>query len=57
MTAAPMIKKANFLAVQGKKNRPTSETVTTFTPKLRRDALLMVYQTERFKTGITDWTI
>ena len=31
MTAAPMIKKANFLAAQGKENRPTFETVTTFT--------------------------
>ena len=31
MTAAPMIKKANFLASQGKENRPTFETVTTFT--------------------------
>ena len=26
-------KKANFLAAQGKENRPTSETVTTFTPE------------------------
>lgn len=34
MTAAPMIKKANFLAAQGKENRPTSETVTTFTPEI-----------------------
>ena len=33
MTAAPMIKKANYLAAQGKENRPTSETVTTFTPE------------------------
>ena len=33
MTAAPMIKKANFLAAQGKENRPTFETVTTFTPE------------------------
>ena len=33
MTTAPMIKKANFLAAQGKENRPTSETVTTFTPE------------------------
>ena len=33
MTAAPMIKKANFLAAQGKENRPTCETVTTFTPE------------------------
>lgn len=30
MTAAPMIKKANFLAAQGKENQPTFETVTTF---------------------------
>jgi len=40
MTAAPMIKKANYLAAQGKENRPTSETVTTFTPE----------EIERFKT-------
>ena len=33
MTAAPMIKKANFLAAQGKENQPTSEAVTTFTPE------------------------
>ena len=33
MTAAPMIKKANFLAAQGKENKPTFETVTTFTPE------------------------
>ena len=33
MTAVPMIKKANFLAAQGKENRPTCETVTTFTPE------------------------
>ena len=33
MTAAPMIKKANYLAAQGKENRPTSETVTPFTPE------------------------
>lgn len=33
MTAAPMIKKANFLAAQGKENRPTFETVTTFSPE------------------------
>lgn len=32
MTAAPMIKKANFLAAQGKENKPTFETVTTFSP-------------------------
>lgn len=30
MTAAPMLKKANFLAAQGKENQPTFETVTTF---------------------------
>ncbi len=40
MTAAPMIKKANFLAAQGKENKPTFETVTTFTPE----------EIERFKT-------
>ena len=33
MTAAPMIKKVNFLAAQGKENHPTCETVTTFTPE------------------------
>ena len=33
MTAAPMIKKAYFLAAQGKENKPTFETVTTFTPE------------------------
>ena len=31
--APQMIKKANFLAAQGKENRPTSETVTMFTPE------------------------
>lgn len=30
MTAAPMIKKVNFLAAQGKENQPAFETVTTF---------------------------
>ena len=28
-----MIKKANFMATQGKENRPTFETVTTFSPE------------------------
>ena len=32
MAAAPMIKKANFMATQGKENKPTFETVTTFSP-------------------------
>ena len=32
MLAAPMIKKSNFMASQGKENRPTFETVTTFSP-------------------------
>ena len=32
MLAAPMIKKANFMASQGKENKPTFETVTTFSP-------------------------
>ena len=32
MTTVPMIKKANFMAAQGKENLPTFETVTTFTP-------------------------
>ena len=40
MTAAPMIKKANFLAAQGKENKPTFETVTTFSTE----------EIERFKT-------
>ena len=33
MAAAPMIKKANFMATQGKENKPTFETVTTFSPE------------------------
>lgn len=33
MAAAPMIKKANFMASQGKENKPTFETVTTFSPE------------------------
>ena len=33
MTAAPMIKKANYFAAQGKENLPTNETVTIFTPE------------------------
>ena len=33
MQSAPMIKKANFLAAQGKENLPTNETVTIFTPE------------------------
>ncbi|MBP3521389.1 MAG: site-specific integrase [Oscillospiraceae bacterium] len=33
MLAAPMIKKANFMATQGKENKPTFETVTTFNPE------------------------
>lgn len=40
MLAAPMIKKANFMATQGKENKPTFETVTTFSPS----------EIERFKT-------
>ena len=32
MPAAPMIKRANFLAAQGKESLPTFETVTTFSP-------------------------
>ena len=40
MLAAPMIKKANFMAAQGKENTPTFETVTTFSPE----------EIERFKT-------
>ena len=42
MQSAPMIKKANFLAAQGKENLPTNETVTIFTPeeiaKLKEEA-------------------
>ena len=33
MTAAPMIKKSNFMAGQGKEELPTFETVTIFTPE------------------------
>ena len=33
MIAAPMIKKANFMAAQGKENKPTFETVTVFSPE------------------------
>lgn len=40
MATAPMIKKANFMAAQGKENKPTFETVTTFSPS----------EIERFKT-------
>ena len=40
MAAAPMIKKANFMASQGRENLPTSETVTIFTAE----------EIERFKT-------
>ena len=32
MAAAPMIKKSNFMASQGKEDLPTFETVTIFTP-------------------------
>ena len=46
MLAAPMIKKANFMASQGKENRPTFETVTTFSPS----------EIEQFKTeAIRTW--
>ena len=42
MQSAPMIKKANFMAAQGKENLPTNETVTIFTPeeiaKLKEEA-------------------
>ena len=33
MTAAPMIKKANYFAAQGKENLPINETVTVFNPE------------------------
>ena len=33
MAAAPMIKKSNFMASQGKEDLPTFETVTIFTPE------------------------
>ena len=33
MATVPMIKKANFMAAQGRENLPTFETVTTFTPE------------------------
>ena len=42
MQSAPMIKKANFMAAQGKENLPTNETVSIFTPeeiaKLKEEA-------------------
>ena len=45
MTTVPMIKKANFMAAQGKENLPTFETVTTFTPEeLKR------FKTEAYRT-------
>ena len=33
MAAAPMVKKSNFMAGQGKEELPTFETVTIFTPE------------------------
>lgn len=43
MQSTPMIKKSNFMAVQGKENLPTNETVTVFTPeeieKFKNEAL------------------
>ncbi len=45
MLAAPMIKKANFLASQGKENLPTFETVTTFTPEE-----IAKFKSEAFRT-------
>ena len=33
MAAAPMIKKSNFMASQGREDLPTFETVTIFTPE------------------------
>ncbi len=47
MPAAPMIKRANFLAAQGKENLPTFETVTTFSPS----------EIERFKAeAVRKWS-
>ena len=40
MDAAPMIKRSNFLAAQGKEDLPTAETVTIFSPE----------EIDRFKT-------
>ena len=45
MAAAPMIKKANFMASQGKENKPTFETVTTFSP-----SEIECFKTEAMKT-------
>ena len=47
MTAAPMIKRTNFLAAQGKENRPTFETVTTFaSEEIER------FKAESFRTSV-----
>ena len=45
MAAAPMIKKANFMATQGKENKPTFETVTTFSPEE-----IELFKTEAMRT-------
>ena len=46
MPAAPIIKRANFLATQGKENLPTFETVTTFS----------LEEIEKFKTeAVRKW--
>ena len=47
LPVAPMIKRANFLAAQGKENLPTSETVTIFSPS----------EIERFKAeAVRRWS-
>ncbi len=45
MAAAPMIKKANFMATQGKENKPTFEPVTTFSPEE-----IELFKTEAMRT-------
>lgn len=49
MQSVQMIKKANFLAAQGKENLPTNETVTVFTPE--EIAKLKVEASKQYSTG------
>ena len=49
MQSAPMIKKANFMAAQGKENLPTNETVTIFTPE--EIAKLKAEASKQYATG------
>ena len=45
MAAAPLITKANFMATQGKENKPTFEPVTTFSPEE-----IELFKTEAMRT-------